>query len=508
MTARATCLIGVDSGTQSTTACVWTAGGRRLAAASVPLRVRSPQPGWAEQDPRAWWASARSAIRQVLEVVPPARIAAVGVAFQRETFTLADPRGRFLRPGILWLDVRAGPQAAALARQWGAARVHRRTGKPLDVTSAAARLMWLRRHEPECLRRAGRWVDVGAALAYGLTGRHATCVAGADTCGLVGLRSRRWIDAHLHRVGLRAEQMPDLVEPGDVIGYVTAAAARGTGLPRGTPVVAAGGDGQVFSVGVGAARPPGRMSLALGTSVVLGLPCEEAPISPLFRTLIAARPGGGYLLESVIQSGTYLLRWFADRFAAGDAWTLDRWDRQAARVPAGCEGLLTVPNWWGVRFPVVADDARGATLGWSDHHGPAHFYRSLLEGLAFELRGLIDCYREQFARRLGRTIRAGGGGTRSRHWPQILADVTGAAVEVPAERHSTALGAAMLAGVAVGAFADVRAAAGAMVRVCRRLLPEPGRRRLYDALYREVYAPLRRAAGELAAPLRRALGTA
>ena len=499
MGTRATLLMGIDSGTQSTTACVWTARGRRLARASAPLAVRTPKPGWAEQDPRAWWRSTRAAIREALRNVPGERIAAVGVAYQRETFTLLDGRGRFCRPGILWLDVRADREVEQVARDLGRERYHRRTGKPLDVTSAVARLLWLRRHERGAVKHAAGWVDVGGELARALTGRCATCAAGTDTCGLVGLETRAWLDEHLDYAGLARRQMPDLVEPGAVIGGVSRAASRQTHLPEGLPVVAAGGDGQVFNVGMGAAGAR-RMSLTLGTSIVLGLSCRDAPISPLFRTLIGA--AGGHVLESVLQAGAYLLRWFVRRFGSPGETEGD-WDRRIGRVAPGCEGLVTLPNWWGVRFPETRADVRGATLGWSNHHTPAHFYRSLLEGTAFELRRLIDALRAMFPRRVRRAIRAGGGGAQSRHWPRILADVTGSSVERLREGEATALGAAILAGVGVGLFPNVPDACAAMCRLREPLAPDRRRGRLYGKLYEDVYLPLLPATADLSEALRR-----
>ena len=497
---RTSYLMGIDSGTQSTTVCVWSAAGRRVARASAPLAVRSPHPGWAEQDPRQWWASTRTAIREALRNVPAARIAAVGVAYQRETFTLVDKRGRFLRPGVLWLDVRSSAEVERISRDIGRRRYHAATGKPLDITSALARLLWLRRHEPSCLRSAAMWMDVGGHLAQRLTGRCATCTAGTDTCGLIGLKRRDWIDAHLHCAGLKRRQLPELVEPGEVIGRLSRSAARRTHLPEGLPVVAAGGDGQVFSVGTGAAAPY-QMSLTLGTSIVLGLSCPRPIVSPLFRTLIAASPG--YLLESVLQAGTYLLRWFVDRFGGAAGTTEAAWDRRVGRVPPGCEGLVTLPNWWGVRFPETLPEARGVTLGWSDHHTPAHFYRSLLEGTSFELRRLMGQLRAMLPRRVRRSLRAGGGGARSKHWPQMLADVTGSAIELIREPEATALGAAILAGVGIGVFEDVRSGCARMCRVRKRLDPDAALRRFYGRLYRDVYSRLLGATADLSQSLRR-----
>lgn len=178
-------ILGLDCGTQSAKACIWDREGRCVARASAPLSVSAPHPGWAEQDPAEWWGSARAAIAQAASSIDATRLVALGIAFQRETFTLADARGAPLRPGILWLDIRADGETAEISGTFGADAIHRLTGKPLDVTSAVPRMRWIAHHEPDVLRRAARWMDVCSCIVERMTGELVTCVAGADTSGLV-----------------------------------------------------------------------------------------------------------------------------------------------------------------------------------------------------------------------------------------------------------------------------------------------------------------------------------
>ncbi len=472
-------LMGIDAGTQSVKACLWTPDGRRVARGAASLEVRTAREGFAEQDPEAWWRSCRTAIRTAIEGVAPARVRAIGLAFQRESFTLTDARGRFLRPAILWLDVRCAEQVRRLGEQLGRTAYHERTGKPLDVTSAPARLAWLGQHEPETLAGAAGFADVCSVLAERLTGRRATCPAGADTCGLVDLTRREWIGEYLPEP-LGATALPELVSSGEPIGAVSGDAAEATGLAAGTPVVAAGGDGHVFGVGCGASRP-GAMTLSLGTSIVLGVRGEAPTLGELFRTLIA--PGGGYLYECVLQSGAYVLRWFARRFGGDEAI----WGSRAAEVPPGCDGLLTLPQWWGVRFPSGLDRARGAMLGLTDRHGPAEMYRSLLEGLSLEVRRMLQALRER-AGDVRDRVALGGGGAASALWTQMLADVLGCPIRPASEAETVSLGAAVLAGVGVGRW-RLDEGVEAMVRTRDAVPPRPNERALYERLYRERYIP-------------------
>jgi len=474
--------LGLDSGTQSAKVGIWDETGTCVSRASRPLSVQTPGEGWAEQDPAEWWSSAAGAVSEAVSRVEVSRVAAVGVSFQRETFALHDDEGRAVRPSLLWLDIRAGAEVQEAVRRVGAEAYHRRTGKPLDATSVLPRMLWLARHEPLALERASRWMDVGAFLMERLAGIPATVSAGADTTGLVDLRTRWWAPDHLAACGLDRLRMPGLVEPGHRVGALTREAAEATGLPAGLPVVAGGGDGQCLAVGLGA-TPGTGFTLTLGTSVILGVAHGTASVSPLYRTLIAARPDRQFLRESVIQSGTYVVKWFEESF--GPPGNAD--------VPRGSDGLVTVPHWWGVRFPESLPDARGATFGWSHRHTRAHFHRSILEGVAFELRKLADDHRAELPGGASTRVRACGGGARSRTWLGILAEVIAVPVETAAEPEPAALGAAMLAAVGAGAFPDMDSVTAAMVRPGETIRPDEAGAAAYDALYRGGYLPAREA---------------
>lgn len=217
-------LVGVDSGTQSTKACVFdSATGALLAEASSAQAITSPRDGYAEQDIAEWRTGVFASIRDALAAVPAERrggaVAAIGLSFQRESFTLIAPSSSCaplvpLRPAILWLDGRASGEVEALrlggSSQVSAEQYHQATGKPLDVTSAMARMRWLADNEPALLHTAAgptpfQWVDCGAVLSHALTGRLATCVAGADTCGLIDLHRRQWSLPILEAAGLELQ---------------------------------------------------------------------------------------------------------------------------------------------------------------------------------------------------------------------------------------------------------------------------------------------------------------
>lgn len=477
-------VIGVDSSTQSTKAIAWDLQGHVVAQGKAPLSVASPAPGWAEQDPRAWWDSTRSALRQVLAEIEAAEIVAVGLAWQRETFIALDAAGEPLRPAILWLDQRATREVAQLCADFGADRFHRITGKQLDTTPSLVKLVWMRRHEPDRYRRLAFVLDVGAYLARSLTGRTCTCLAGADSLGLLDMESGFWSTELLDHLGLDDWNLPELVLPASQLGVVSAEASRATGLRAGTPVIAAGGDGQVFAVGVNACGPD-TLSLTAGTSLVLGVHWPAYRIGSPYRTMVGCYPGT-FLLEAVLRAGADIIRWFVRDFAPGRSES--QLEAEIACIAPGCRGLLTLPYWKGRMVPTNEPLARGVTIGWSDYHTEAHFYRSLLEGIAFEVRFLIEGY-ERDLEIAPCTLHLGGGGALSAVWRQIMADVTGREVVLSAVE-STALGAAMMAATAIGAYSSLYDAAAAMYHSAERICPRAAERGIYDKLYTEFYRDL------------------
>ncbi|HEX2805351.1 MAG TPA: FGGY family carbohydrate kinase, partial [Kineosporiaceae bacterium] len=446
MTAATGLVLTVDCSTTASKAVVFDRAGRVVAAAARPLELSRPHPAWHEQDARQWWTATRDALREAIGAVQePARIEAVCLTHQRESFVCLGADDVPLRPAVLWLDSRAGAEIAEL----GSARVHELSGKPPDTTPALYKLAWLRRHEPSVLASAQRVGDVHAYLTLRLTGRWVSSTASADSLGLFDLRARTWSAELLEAAGVRLEQMPALVPPGEPIAELDPDVARALGLPRPIPLIAGLGDGQAAGLGADVTGP-GVGYLNLGTSMVMGVTSPEYLTDPAFRTLAAGVPGQ-YTLETVLNAASYLTSWFRQNFGDPDrAGAPDpALDAAAAAIPPGCEGLLTVPYWNCAQTPYWDPDARGATVGWQGRHTPAHLYRSILEGVGYELRLHLAGVEAAAGRRV-ELLRAMGGGSRSSLWVELIADITQRPVQLCDGAEISARGAAVLAVAATG----------------------------------------------------------
>ncbi|GAC1434593.1 MAG: FGGY-family carbohydrate kinase [Chloroflexota bacterium] len=484
-------VIGVDSSTTATKALVWDMSGTRVAEGRAEIPLSRPGRGLYEQDPEEWWTALCAATRGALAGAPRG-IVAVAVANQRETVAALDAALRPVRPAMLWCDERGRAQVARVAADLGAERVHDRTGKPVELCPALYRILWLRDAEPASFSRARHFVDVAGYLNWRLTGNLVTSWASADPFGLLEMRRFTWDTALMGELGLAPAAFTPLAAPGTPIGRVTPEAARASGLPAGTLVVTGGGDGQAAGLGA-AALGAGRAYCNLGTAAVAGVGTAEYRADLAFRTMTSCN-AGAYVCEALLRTGTSLVTWFVEQFgppgSPGPAQQAeDILEAAATRIPPGSEGLLVLPHWNAAGTPHWDGDARGAVVGWTPTHTRGHFYRAVLEGLAMELRLALD----GIARVTGEPIDylvLTGGGARSALWRQIVADATGRAVVLVASTELTSLGAGMLAAAGSGAFSDARAAAAAMTRDVRTIMPGAAARELYDLLFRRAYRPL------------------
>lgn len=486
-------VIGIDSSTTACKAIAWDKDGRAVAEGRASYALLQPEPSWHEQNAEDWWAGACKALRECISQIDAQQIEAICITHQRESFVPVDRDGRPLRNAILWSDERSRAQVTALEERFGRDALHRLTGKPPSMTQSLPKIVWLLEHEPDTVLRAHKLCDVHAFLVHRLTGHFRTGLPNADPMGLVDLIERRWAGDLIEALGLRVDQFSQLYESGVVIGHVTAEAARASNLPEGLPVVAGAGDGHCAGLGANA-TVPGRAYLNLGTAVVSGVISADYPCNRAFRTLLAPAPGY-YFAEHVLRGGVFTIGWFVDKFAADlrDTWLPlspeEVLEAAAAKVPPGAGGLMLVPYWNNVMNPYWDPAASGIVIGWTGAHGREHLYRAILEGIAYEQRLVGDAIMEAVGQRFSEYVTMGGG-SRSRLWCQIVADVTGIPVQRSTTTEATCLGAGILAAMAAGWYADVRAAADAMTATADRFMPAPDAQAHYDQLYRQVYQPL------------------
>lgn len=486
-------VIGVDSSTTAVKAIAWDKRGKLSAQSRASFELISPNPNWYEQNAEDWWTSLCQVLRNLTARIGADRIAALCIAHQRESFVAVDENCQPIRNALLWLDERSRAQIKELDQRAGNDYIHDLTGKGPSTTQSLPKIVWLQHYEPDVFRRTHKFLDVHAFLVYRLIGRWVTSLASADPMSLVDMRRGAWATDLMGKLGLSPDQFVEIQLPGTVLGEVTQRAAEQTGLIAGTPVIAGAGDGQ--SAGLGAnITAPSKAYLNLGTAMVSGAHSDSYVSSKYFRTLCSPI-AGAFVPEEVLGGGTFIVNWFVEQFGpdvSGLKLPLsaeELLEVAAAKLPPGALGLMLVPYWNSVMPPYWDAAATGITVGWTGAHRREHFYRAILEGIAYEHRLAMDGIQKATGQPIHEYILMGGG-SRSDLWCQIVADVTGVRVARASTSEATTLGAGILAASQAGWYSSVREAADAMTSTERSFEPSGKTHQIYDRLYREVYVEL------------------
>ncbi|VAX41810.1 Xylulose kinase [hydrothermal vent metagenome] len=504
-----TLLLGIDIGTSATKAVVCDADGQLLAKADSPLVSLSPRPGWSEQEPDGWWAATIAAVQEVLAEakVSSDDIAGVGLSGQMHgsvllpEASLLDSGGgagvRALRPALLWNDQRTAQQCERIEGAVGGRReLVELVGNAALAGFTLPKLLWVREHEPELWNQVAAWCLPKDFVRFRLTGRLATDVGDAAGTLLFDVDGRRWSE-HAHGLfDLASSLSPVVLESCAVAGRISAWAAAATGLREGTPVVAGSGDNQCGAVGAGVVEP-GRVLATLGTSGVIyahsqeprkDLGENETPAGRV-HTMCAAdgtgRNRGHWSLTGCMLSAAGSLAWLRESLFPEVPYA--RLLAEAEGVEPGAGGLVFLPHLTGERCPHPDAEARGAFVGLTSRHTRGHLVRAVVEGVTLTMRQILDIFSDVGVKTT--RVRLGGGGAKTPFWRQLQADVYGVPVELPNTEEGPAFGAALMAGVGAGVWADIAEACSATIGVTETREPDAARGAVYDEL-RGVYGAL------------------
>jgi xylulokinase len=486
-----TCVAAVDCGTTLVKSAVIGLRGTVRGLASRPAPCLQHPDGRIENDPRvlldACFRSLRDALRR--SRVHPRDVAAVALTNQRATVLCLDAQGRPLGNAISWQDMRGAPCLPALRRRIPDADYYALTGLPNNPVFTLAKLLWVRSHDPPRFRKSAHFVLVQDYVLRQL-GTDGFCCDGsnASLTGMLDVARLRWSPEILEAAGIPEARLSRLVPSGTRVGSLSAAAARRTGLLKGTPLVAGGGDQQCAGVGAGAVAP-GILAVTLGTAAVPLCYAAAVARDPRRRVMCCAHAvPGKWELEGLQNSAGACLQWAAKLLNGGERFA-KRVFAEAARVRPGSGGLLFYPYLAGDSAPHWDPDARGMFLGLTLTHRRPELVRAVMEGVSLQTREILDVFAS--LRVPVGEIRLTGGCTAIEMWNQMQADIYGKPVSTLRNPQASLLGAAILAASGVGAFPSVEAAARQMVRLRRTYQPAAGA----GAAYAKLYATYRAARG-------------
>ncbi len=426
-------------------------------------------------------------------------MAAVGLASHRGGVVPIDAAGRVLAPCMIWMDRRGAAEVDALVRAFGRERVHAATGLIPDAEFSAGKILWLRAHAPDVFRAARLYLQPRDYLYWRLTGEPATDYTLASRTLLLDINTRAWWPEACAYVGIAPAALPPVHPSASAPHRARADAAAALGIPAGTPVALGAGDRPCEVVGAGAGG--GRVMVSTGTTTNVSVPVPAPPPAVDPRVMCSLHAvDGTVLFEQGMSASGSILRWLRDTMLGGRV-DYRQLDGLAGAVPAGADGLLFLPFMQGARATRWNPDARGAWFGLTEAHAVGALARSVMEGVAFEVRACLTIL-EEMGTPVSEVV-AVGGGARSALWDQILADALGRPVGVPEQTDAASLGAMLLAADAIGAAPAADRAARSVNPVARAYRPAPAAadryREWYD-VYTRLYDALRPVFRELARP--------
>lgn len=494
-------IISHDVGTAGSKAVLVDSKGRILHSSFEAYEVRYPRPQWAEQRPDDWWRAVSSSTRRLLDEsgTRPNEILCVTFSTQMLGVVPVDVEGQPLRPGIIWLDGRAGKQAQQVMRKILGPKVFAIiVGAEATGKDVLPKLLWLKENEEQLFARTSKFLDVNGYLIHRSTGNMEADWSAASVTGLFDLKKKRWSDFLIRFFGLPREKFPELRRSTDEAGRLTPESAGAFGLLEGTPVICGAGDAPAAAVGSGAVGE-GDGHVYLGTSGWVGVVMEQACTGKSGIASIQSADPNKCLLIAETETAGACLQWIADQFyreeqldpVVGNVFRL--MDETVAEAPVGSDSLIFTPWMYGERSPVADIYVRSSFINLSCDHKREHMVSAVYEGVAYNLRWMLELMRDKFGYDQG-SLRAIGGGARGDPWLQIIADVTGKRVEkVDAPQEAGAVGAALVAAIGLGIY-DGFPALKEVVKVDKVFHPDSSNADVYDRLYRgyrEVYGALK-----------------
>ncbi|WP_036923611.1 FGGY-family carbohydrate kinase [Propionicicella superfundia] len=505
-----TYVVGTDAGTTGARTVIFTAEGKEVGSAYFETPTRFPQPGWVEQDAEDVVNLAYRSTKTAIEKsgIDPADIAAISFTNMRSTCVPVDANGQYLSHIFIWQDLR-GTEMIPWMRERLAANgmtemdLYNITGFPISAVPPSSKIYWYKKHFPELYEKTDTFITPQAMLlrAYGAKDDWYDDNTDAGWWQIANADTFEYDERIAEIFGVDVAKYPNNYRPGTQVGTVTPEVASLTGLLAGTPLILGSGDQQCGAIGVGNAEE-GLASVSLGTAG-LCIGYSSKPIRhPEGANHILGHPGTGHWqMEGHASAAASAFRWLRDSIGQLERTTAsvisadvyDLFTRSAEGSPPGAKGAIFLPWLAGAACPYYDSYARAAFVGMTFAHDKGDLVRAAMEGIAFEMRDMLEALKQGGLPDF-KYYRVTGGAARSPLWNQIQADIYNGPVETVETSEATALGAAILAAMGVGIYSDVHEAIGNMVHVADRWDPIPENVETYDeifGIFRNTYKALK-----------------
>ena len=470
--------IGIDLGTSSVKLLLVDDEGKILNSVTADYPLYFPNPGWSEQKCEDWWEACLKTVPQLLEGFDASQVAGIGAGGQMHGLVALDKDDNVIRPAILWNDGRTFKEVDYLNEVIGKAKLSQLTANIAFAGFTAPKLLWMKANEPENFAKIAKIMLPKDYINYKLTGVHCCDYSDASGMLLLDVENKCWSKEMLDICELREEQMPKLFESYEVVGTLTAEAAKALGLSESVKVVAGAGDNAAAAVGTGTVGA-GGCNISLGTSGTVFISSDKFGVDPNNALHAFDHADGGFHLMGCMLSAASCNKWLCEDIFKTSDFAGEQVDITDDKL--GENRVFFLPYLMGERSPINDTNARAAFIGMSMDTSRSDFVQAVLEGVAFAIRDSFEV-----AKALGIDIprsKICGGGSKSPLWRKIFANVLGIPLDMVKTEQGPGYGAAMLAMVGCGRYASVIEAADALVEVASTTEPEAELQAKYQKQY-------------------------
>ncbi|KRM12144.1 gluconokinase [Paucilactobacillus suebicus] len=452
-------IIGVDVGTTSTKAVIYTLHGDIKGYSNQLYPLYQDTPDTAEEDPDEIFNATVKALTDVVSKVS-GTVRAVSFSTQQHSLIALDKDHKPLTKVITWADNRAEKQATEASKSGLGMKIYNKTGLPIHPMGPVYKLMWLKKEHNDIFENANYWVGLKEYLMWRFFGQLKEETSMASATGLMNIFDMDWDDDILSWVGINRKQLPELVDPTYQLTGMDNDIAAEIGISPKTPFVMGATDGALAEIGLGAIGK-GEVAVTIGTSGAVRTFVDKPQLDPKGRTYCYPVMNGKWIVGGPVNSGGIVFRWVRDNLFAPEKATakmlgMDPYDfltEVAKTVPAGSDGLIFQPFLGGERAPIWNGNARATFFGLTRSHTRAHMVRAALEGVVYNLYSVLLALQEAVGEPT--VITATGGFARSALWRQMLADVFEHPVTIPEAFESGCLGAMVVGLISIGEADDL-----------------------------------------------------
>lgn len=470
--------IGIDLGTSAVKLLLMDGDGVVKNTVSREYPLYFPAPGWSEQNPEDWYRETMQGIKELLEGFDKEKVRGIGFGGQMHGLVVLDENDEVIRPAILWNDGRTGEECDYLNNAVGKKKLSEYTANIAFAGFTAPKLLWMRKHEPENFAKIKKIMLPKDFLAYKLTGIHCTDVSDASGMLLLDVKKRTWSKEMCEICHITEDMLPKLFESSECVGTLLSKEAEKLGISQDVKVAAGAGDNAAAAVATGAVGD-GNCNISLGTSGTVFISSSRFTVDENNALHAFCDASGAYHLMGCMLSAASCNKWWMD----GIIGTKDYKGEQDKIKKLGENHVFYLPYLMGERSPHNNPNARAVFIGMTMDTTREDMTQAVLEGVAFALRDSFEVAKKTGIK-IERT-RICGGGAKSALWKKIIANVLHIKVEVLQTEEGPALGGAMLAAVACGAYESVEAAAAKIVKVVDTVEPEAQLADKYEQRYRQ-----------------------